>query len=60
MRTANLADPNSWRGWDGDGFDVRFANPYRERIDATKHLCKPISLPEIGVMSQTLTWTGTC
>jgi hypothetical protein len=56
MRSRNLADPNSWRGWDGDGFSIRFANPYRQRVDPEKHLCKPIAFQQIGVMSQSLTY----
>jgi Bacterial Ig-like domain (group 2) len=28
MRTANIADATSWRGWDGAGYNVVFANPY--------------------------------
>ena len=30
IRTQNVADPKSWRAWDGDGFNVRFVDPYRE------------------------------
>jgi len=28
MRTANIADPTSWRAWDGSGYNISFANPY--------------------------------
>jgi hypothetical protein len=43
MRTAALADPGSWRAWDGAGFTVRFADPYREdAADAARHVCAPV------------------
>jgi hypothetical protein len=29
IRTANILDPASWRGWDGKDFTVAFADPYR-------------------------------
>ncbi len=36
-----------WRGWDGAGFGVRFADPYREDIvDPARHVCAP--LPGVG------------
>jgi hypothetical protein len=28
MRTATIADPASWRAWDGSGYNLAFANPY--------------------------------
>ena len=56
MRSRRLADPKSWRGWNGNRFSVRFANPYARRLRPRKHVCEPIALPEIGVMSQSLTY----
>ena len=56
MRTQNLADPPSWRAWDGKGFGIRFVNPYGPRFDPAKHLCKPVSAANIGVMSSSLTF----
>ena len=32
FRTADPADPSSWRGWDGKGFTSRFGDPYREKV----------------------------
>lgn len=29
VRTDNLADPTSWRGWNGADYTVQFSNPYR-------------------------------
>ncbi len=41
MRTDDLSDPESWRFWDGAGFDGTFINPYTEATDNTgAHLCK--------------------
>jgi hypothetical protein len=43
MRTADPADPKSWRAWDGQGFTVRFADPYAETVsDPGAHLCAPV------------------
>ena len=42
MRTANLADPASWRGWDGSAFTIRFADPYRDTSDPAAHVCAPV------------------
>ena len=57
MRTKTLADPGSWRAWDGSGFDVRFADPYAEAgVDPTDHVCAPVSPQEIGAMVESLTY----
>ncbi|WP_448204553.1 hypothetical protein [Azospirillum sp. sgz302134] len=43
MRTRDLADPKSWRAWDGRDFTVRFADPYAEgESDAAAHACAPL------------------
>ncbi len=43
IRTADLFEPNSWRAWDGKGFTVRFADPYREAIaKPEEHVCEPV------------------
>jgi hypothetical protein len=48
MRSANLADPKSWRAWDGQGFTVRFADPYRESAEPlARHTCKPLDLDNV-------------
>ena len=28
LRTQNLADPQSWRAWDGTGYTIQFVDPY--------------------------------
>lgn len=36
-----------WRAWDGSGFGVRFADPYREAVpDPGAHVCTPV--PGLG------------
>jgi hypothetical protein len=43
MRTDRLDDPASWRAWDGEGFAVRFVDPYRTAVeDEARHVCEPI------------------
>ncbi|MBP2314236.1 hypothetical protein [Azospirillum soli] len=43
MRTRDLADPASWRGWDGRNFTVRFLDPYAEgKADPAAHACAPL------------------
>ena len=43
VRTANLADPGSWRGWDGQAFNVRFPNPYSDAAAASQSPpCAPV------------------
>jgi hypothetical protein len=51
MRTGNLLDPTSWRAWDGSGFTVQFVNPYTDSSDPAQHVCEPVSVNEIGMMS---------
>jgi hypothetical protein len=40
IRTANILDPSSWRGWDGKDFTVEFVDPYRAPVPNPKaHVC---------------------
>ena len=51
IRTRSLEDPGSWRAWDGSGFTVRFADPFREAVPAPgRHVCRPVSPGRIGRM----------
>lgn len=51
MRTADLANPDSWRYWDGAGFNGLFADPYRDDLRAMRATtCTPIALPQIAQM----------
>jgi hypothetical protein len=36
MRTTNVFDPSSWRGWSGTDFSVSFADPYPGPVDDRK------------------------
>jgi hypothetical protein len=57
LRTRTLADPASWRAWDGSGFDVRLASPYLgDDAPSKEHVCAPVALNEIGNMAQSLTF----
>ncbi|MCU0987680.1 MAG: hypothetical protein MUC89_22600 [Acetobacteraceae bacterium] len=46
VRTDTIADPSSWRAWDGAGFSVRFANPYAadapQGAARAAHVCAPV------------------
>ena len=43
IRTANILDPSSWRGWDGKDFTVQFVDPYRGAVANPKaHVCVPV------------------
>jgi hypothetical protein len=45
IRTANILDPSSWRGWDGKDFTVTFVDPYRSAVANPKaHVCVPVPL----------------
>ncbi len=49
MRTRNLADPTSWRFWNGGNFEGRFANPYTDQIkNPADYVCQPIDKDAIG------------
>ncbi len=59
MRTPNLADPSSWRAWDGAGFNLPMPSPY----DAYGHPqptglppCTPVSPQAIGTLHESLTF----
>jgi hypothetical protein len=57
MRTRDVTDPSSWRGWNGTGFGVRFRNPYYESLrPGLLNTCEPISYDNILGMSRSLTF----
>ena len=41
FRTSTIADPASWRAWDGERFTLRFPDPYRSRQRPAR-ACKPV------------------
>lgn len=43
IRTANILDPSSWRGWDGKDYTVTFRDPYRAPVaNPSEHVCVPV------------------
>lgn len=57
MRTRTPERADSWRAWDGDGFDLQFANPYvTPGLRPQRKVCAPVSTDEIQDMTQSLTW----
>lgn len=43
IRTADLGEPGAWRAWDGGGFTVAFADPYRQEVASPdRHVCRPL------------------
>lgn len=56
IRTDNLADPRSWRAWDGHAFRIEFANPYISEVDPLDHICQPVSPDAIGALTHSLTY----
>ena len=58
IRTRTLDDPDSWRGWDGTGFNVHFVDPYNETVDdPANHILAPVSRNRIGKMCESLTFS---
>jgi hypothetical protein len=52
MRTPNVADPSSWRAWDGTGYTIAFADPYVDATTAASaHGCA-----NIGILDQSLSF----
>jgi hypothetical protein len=59
IRTQNVADPKSWRAWDGEGFNVRFIDPYRESPEpVSRHVCEPVAYDQIRDMNRSLTYNS--
>lgn len=57
VRTPNPMDPTAWRGWDGEGFNVSFADPYRTPgINPEDHILQPIGQGFIEKMNMSISW----
>jgi len=56
MRTSDIAEPGSWRAWNGSNFGVRFIDPYREQAQPAHHTCETVAPDQIDRMSMSLTW----
>ena len=49
IRTDNVADPASWRAWNGSDFSVQFMDPYTDTsASPTDHLCTPVSPAQLN------------
>ena len=59
MRTQDPGDPKSWRAWDGNGFNARFVDPYRESTEPlNRHVCEPVSPDGLGQLNRSVTWNS--
>ncbi len=57
IRTNNLSDPTSWRGWDGTDYTVSFVNPYTATgYNAADKVLAPVSRDRIAKMCASLTY----
>ena len=57
IRTNNLSDPTSWRGWDGTGYTVSFVNPYTATgYNVADKVLAPVSRDRIAKMCSSLTY----
>lgn len=58
MRTHDLADPTSWRAWDGTDFTIRTANPYAEPppTDPAAHRCRAVGSGRLLASLGSLSW----
>lgn len=63
MRTQNLADPTSWRFWNGANFTNIPVNPYPDPVaNPGQHVCAPVSNnnpdlnDNIGAMAENVSW----
>lgn len=57
MRTNDLTDPSSWRGWGGDTYNISFVSPYTmEPGTADQHVCTVTNLPNCPLGS--MVWSN--
>jgi hypothetical protein len=57
FRSTDIANPGSWRAWNGHGFYARMVDPYTTRVpDPAEHVCSPVSVHQIGAMAESLTY----
>jgi hypothetical protein len=57
MRTDDISKANSWKWWDGQGFNIPLINPYEEEIgDPSQYLPAFIAPREIRDLRGSLTW----
>lgn len=54
LRSERPDDPSAWRAWGGRGFDIAFADPYANDLQAEAHLCEPIGLGSLNWQAASL------
>ena len=57
LRTRRLADPHSWRAWDGSAFRVGFRDPYRTTL-ARRSVCRSVARDALQKVHESLTWNA--
>jgi hypothetical protein len=59
MRTRTLGEPRSWRAWDGNGFNLRFVDPYAEPVgDPAQQTCATVSQEIVAALSYNLSYNS--
>lgn len=56
IATETPGRPDSWRAWDGQNFTIRFADPYRETIEPSRHVCAVVGRPGLDWPVTALLW----
>ena len=58
IRTRSIQRPDSWRAWNGSGFDGRFSDPYE--VERRRRMpCAPVGAGRIAEMAESLTYNTT-
>ena len=58
LRTASLSDPQSWRAWDGSGFNIAFVSPYSDgSVIGHPQPCTPVGSNTLSAPVRTLART---
>jgi len=53
IRTNNIADPTSWRAWDGAGFKTQLINPYvTTSAQPSQHVCAPVAMNAPNILAE--------
>jgi hypothetical protein len=61
LRTSDLANPQAWRAWDGDGYNVAFLSPYANDGSGSqaRKPCTPVGGGSVEAPLRTLVKTST-
>jgi len=59
IRTDTLSDPDSWRAWDGTGFNMTFVDAFLDpAVDVDAHSCTYVSHEAIGALTYGLSYNS--